>query len=146
MIKKSTWYCSLTVEKIIASFIVPVEVYCSDRFTFHACMNVNNALQRVCKKHMVPGIGIITVHPYKVCSSSNIHISTARRLRIRAIWCEPYFAVKKRSRFSFTSPFSSEKPTCRFDLSGLECFMSCEAAAIIPRVLRGSTLLRPFGE
>lgn len=41
------------------------------------------------------------------CSSSYNHISTAKRLRIRLIWCEPYLAVRNFSRRSFTSaPFS----------------------------------------
>lgn len=41
------------------------------------------------------------------CSSSYSHISTAKRFRIKLIWCEPYLAVRNFSRRSLTaSPFS----------------------------------------
>lgn len=54
------------------------------------------------------------------CSSSYSHISTARRFRIRLIWCDPYLAVRNFSRRSLTSPFSVKftlKPCRPGDLS-----------------------------
>lgn len=60
-----------------------------------------------CKQYFNEDESTRTAVPNSFSSSSYIHISTANRLRIRAIWCAPYLAVRNFSRLSLTaSPFS----------------------------------------
>lgn len=47
-------------------------------------------------------------------SSSYSHISTAKRFRIKLIWCDPYLAVRNFSRRSLTASPFSVKLTRRF--------------------------------
>lgn len=66
-------------------------------------------------------------------SSSYNHISTAKRFRIKLIWCDPYFAVRNFSRRSLTaSPFSvkfTRKLVLLGDLS--QSFSDCKLHCIL---------------
>lgn len=80
--------------------------------SFRLSNQKRNEISGLLNNKSIKEIGINTVYlltggSNSFWSSSYSHISTAKRFRIKLIWCDPYLAVRNFSRRSFTaSPFS----------------------------------------